>query len=136
MFLVDEGAEADSLGVERQVDDLVVLAKADLRQASDAPGVSGTTGQGIDALLARIEEILGERVARAGTASHERQREAIAQAAASVAKACGELGRAEASVELAAEELRTALRQLDFLVGKVDVEAVLDVIFGTFCLGK
>ena len=60
----------------------------------------------------------------------------IAQAAASVVRACGELGRAEARVELAAEELRTALRQLDFLVGRVDVEAVLDVIFGTFCLGK
>jgi tRNA modification GTPase len=136
VFLVDDGVEAESLGVERQVDDLVVLAKADLRAASDSPGVSGTTGQGIDALLARIQGTLGERVSRAGTVSHERQRAAIAQAAASVAKACGELGRAEARVELAAEELRTALRQLDFLVGKVDVEAVLDVIFATFCLGK
>jgi tRNA modification GTPase len=67
VFLVDDGVEAESLGVERQVDDLVVLAKADLRPASDGPGVSGTTGQGIDALLARIEETLGERVSRAQT---------------------------------------------------------------------
>jgi tRNA modification GTPase len=38
--------------------------------------------------------------------------------------------------ELVAEEIRAGLLSLDFLVGKVDVEAVLDVIFRTFCLGK
>ena len=31
---------------------------------------------------------------------------------------------------------RAALRALDFLVGAVDVEAVLDVVFQSFCLGK
>ena len=43
---------------------------------------------------------------------------------------------AEPRVELVAEELRAALRALDFLVGRVDVEALLDVIFQSFCLGK
>ena len=38
--------------------------------------------------------------------------------------------------EIAAEELRMALKALDFLVGAADVEAVLDVIFGRFCIGK
>ena len=37
---------------------------------------------------------------------------------------------------MVAEEIRGALRALDFLVGRVDVEAVLDVIFQSFCLGK
>ena len=43
---------------------------------------------------------------------------------------------ADAQTELVAEELRAALRAVDFLVGRVDVEAVLDVIFRNFCLGK
>ena len=38
--------------------------------------------------------------------------------------------------ELAAEELRTAIRALDSLVGRVDVENILDEIFASFCLGK
>ena len=38
--------------------------------------------------------------------------------------------------ELAAEEVRSAFRALDTLVGRVDVEALLDEIFLNFCLGK
>ena len=58
------------------------------------------------------------------------------RAAERVAAAGAELERADCRAELVAEELRGALRALDFLVGRVDVEAVLDVIFQSFCLGK
>ena len=45
-------------------------------------------------------------------------------------------GYGEERLELASEELRRALHALDVLVGRVDVEAVLDEIFLRFCLGK
>jgi tRNA modification GTPase len=38
--------------------------------------------------------------------------------------------------DIAAEELRSAIRALDALVGRVDVEMVLDEIFASFCIGK
>jgi tRNA modification GTPase len=38
--------------------------------------------------------------------------------------------------ELAAEELRVAARTLGRLLGRVDVEDLLDVIFRDFCIGK
>ena len=38
--------------------------------------------------------------------------------------------------ELAAEELRTAAHSLGRLLGRVDVEDILDVIFREFCVGK
>ncbi len=38
--------------------------------------------------------------------------------------------------EMAAEEMRTAIRALDSLVGRIDVENLLDEIFASFCLGK
>jgi tRNA modification GTPase len=38
--------------------------------------------------------------------------------------------------ELAAEELRAAGDSLGRLLGRVDVEDVLDVIFREFCVGK
>jgi tRNA modification GTPase len=42
-------------------------------------------------------------------------------------------GRGE---ELVAEELRSASHSLGRLMGRVDVEDVLDVIFREFCVGK
>lgn len=39
-------------------------------------------------------------------------------------------------VELVADDLRAATRQLDQLIGHVDVEDVLDKVFSSFCLGK
>jgi len=38
--------------------------------------------------------------------------------------------------DLAAENLRNAIRTLESLVGRIDVETVLDEIFSSFCLGK
>ena len=39
-------------------------------------------------------------------------------------------------IELAAEDLRLATRHLGALVGKVDVEEILESIFKDFCIGK
>ncbi|MFO1141242.1 MAG: tRNA uridine-5-carboxymethylaminomethyl(34) synthesis GTPase MnmE [Amaricoccus sp.] len=136
VFLVDDPKEAAGLGMAVSPDDLVVVAKADLRDSSETLAVSGVTGYGIDDLLNAIGSALRGRVAAAGTLSHERQRAAAAAAAAAGAAALKELERSAPRVELAAEELRRALRELDFLDGKVDVEAVLDVIFASFCIGK
>jgi tRNA modification GTPase len=38
--------------------------------------------------------------------------------------------------ELAAEELRIAANSLGRLLGRVDIEDILDVIFREFCVGK
>jgi tRNA modification GTPase len=39
-------------------------------------------------------------------------------------------------LDLIAEDLRTSIRAVDSLVGRVDVEQVLDEIFSSFCIGK
>jgi tRNA U34 5-carboxymethylaminomethyl modifying GTPase MnmE/TrmE len=49
------------------------------------------------------------------------------------ARAIGAVNEGE---ELAAEDLRSAAHALGRLLGQVDVEDVLEVIFGTFCIGK
>jgi tRNA modification GTPase len=136
VFLVNDRSEVSSLGIECRPGDITVLAKADLRRPDQGPAVSGVTGAGIDRLLWEIAGVLRERAARATTASHARHRTAIERAVAAVERAGAELEMPEARTELVAEELRAALRALDFLVGRVDVEAVLDVIFQSFCLGK
>ena len=40
------------------------------------------------------------------------------------------------AIELAAEYLRMASRSLESIIGRIDVEQVLDEIFAKFCMGK
>ena len=130
IFLLETDEDISGLGVEREDRDLVVLAKADVR--SDGAGVSGRTGQGLEVLIDSIVTELGQRAASASLIGHERQRDAVQRASNATAHALQVLG----FPELAAEDVRHALRSLDFLVGAADVEAILDVIFGRFCIGK
>ena len=60
-----------------------------------------------------------------------RHREALADCVAGLT-----LAREAPAPELAAEGLRRAAEALGRLTGRVTVEAVLDRIFGDFCLGK
>jgi tRNA modification GTPase len=130
IFLVDSVMEIQSLEVDQEPGDLVVLAKADVRD--DGAGISGRTGQGLDKLINQIVQEFSQRAASASLVGHERQREAVTRARNAGARALSVLD----SPELAAEDIRHALSALDFLIGAVDVEAVLDVIFGRFCIGK
>ncbi|MEH6545838.1 MAG: hypothetical protein V7701_05390 [Sneathiella sp.] len=43
---------------------------------------------------------------------------------------------AAGEAELAAEDVRLAVRALGRITGRVDVEDILDVVFGDFCIGK
>lgn len=116
-------------------DDLIVRAKADLETVSGL-AVSGKTGQGVKELVAIIEERLGARVAAAGIATRERHRVAMQHALVGLEAADDLLRRPDPRYELVASELGSAIRSLDSLVGRIDVESLLDEIFSSFCIGK
>ncbi|WP_299950097.1 tRNA uridine-5-carboxymethylaminomethyl(34) synthesis GTPase MnmE [uncultured Ruegeria sp.] len=132
VFLTDA---PDSLGVSRQVDDIHVYPKSDLRNDTHG-GISGKTGQGIDQLIYHISRVLSERTTSHGIATRERHRIAMDKAAGSLAAAQAVLESGPDMYDIAAEELRTAIRSLESLVGRIDVETLLDEIFASFCLGK
>jgi len=129
IFLVDDADELGGLGVGRSDGDQVVMPKADLRD--DGVGVSGLSGAGVDALLKQVGDTLSARVSREVGATRARHRQAMEKAVEHL-----RLSLTDGPDELVSEELRSALSSLDSLVGRVDVESVLDVIFAEFCLGK
>lgn len=132
VFLVEAGQKPE---MEPRADDIVVWAKADLLgDAGNA--VSGKTGLGVSALVERIGQALSARVANAGIATRARHRQAMERGFMALQAALDILPRGESVAEVAAEELRIAIRALDSLVGRIDVEMVLDEIFASFCLGK
>ncbi|WP_415184862.1 tRNA uridine-5-carboxymethylaminomethyl(34) synthesis GTPase MnmE [Phaeovulum sp.] len=132
VFLLDEG-EVSLLKPER--DDLLVRGKADLSSA-EGLAVSGKTGAGIDTLIEKISGILEGRAAGAGVITRERHRTALTVAMEAMESAQDEVIHGADRTELAAEELRRAVRALAMLVGRVDVEDLLDEIFASFCIGK
>ena len=94
------------------------------------------TGQGVPQLIERIQAILGARSLNAGLATHERHRVALQKSAEGLAAAMLVLDHGPDQYDIASEELRHSIRALEALVGRIDVENLLDVIFSSFCLGK
>ena len=113
-------------------EDIVVHGKADL----SGRGVSGKTGVGVADLLGRITMTLSQRAALAGLATQERHRASLEHAADHLRSARSQIAVGTPMPEIISEELRAAVTELDTLVGKVDVEDLLDSIFRNFCLGK
>lgn len=115
--------------------DINLRAKAD--DAIDlANGISGATGAGVDALLTEIGDRLSQAVQSAGVFDRERHRSDAKRALSALDEAQRLLKAQTDDVEKAAEEIRSSIRALERLVGRIDVEDLLDDIFSSFCIGK
>ncbi len=134
VFAADAPPDAATLAL-RGPDALLVLNKADLPHArlEGALRVSARSGEGLAALRKGLEEAAAARAGLADGAVLTRPRHRAA-----LREAVEELSRLPMAglPELRAEALRRALRALGRLTGRVDVEQVLDVVFGEFCIGK
>jgi tRNA modification GTPase len=123
---------------------LRILNKADLGLApgwtpgSDAVAVSCLDGQGMGELRDAIRHLIlqaGPLQEAHPVAVNVRHRDCFARVAAR-ADAAREALLAGTAPEFVALELREALQALGEVVGAVDAEEVLDVIFSSFCIGK
>ncbi|MHC0614370.1 tRNA uridine-5-carboxymethylaminomethyl(34) synthesis GTPase MnmE [Komagataeibacter oboediens] len=115
-------------------DGVLVCNKTDLSPAPDGViGISVLTGAGMDML----RSVLADR-ARALTAGRASAPFTRARHRAAIEETVHHLGRARmmAWPEMRGEEMRLAMRALGRLTGAVDVEALLDTVFGQFCIGK
>ena len=95
--------------------------------------LSARSGEGLAELLDILER---ETVTRLGTSSAPgitrlRHRLALQHCVQALRRSV-----AAAHAELAAEDLRLAMRELGRITGRVDVEDILDVVFRDFCVGK
>lgn len=131
VFLLDHDDRVPAM--EPLNEDIVVRGKCDLRGGD---GVSGLTGQGVDRLIDDIGAVLASRAQGAATVVRARQRLAISAAVPYVQEAIEETLDGPDRYEYAAESIYRAAGRLDELIGRVDVENVLDVVFSSFCIGK
>jgi len=125
----------EPLPMTPEPEDIVLRGKADVF-IGEGPGVSGKTGEGVSELVQSISTILSQRALGVKTAIRERHRSAIEQGLSRIYDARQSIARGSEFSDIAAEDLRSVVRSLDSLVGRVDVEHLLDEIFASFCLGK
>ena len=128
-----------------QAGDIYVANKRDIGETTRPPniheddffGVSAETGAGMPAFIQALNARVQQNFGLAERPALTRTRHRIALQAASVALSRG-LERAESDMELelVAEDLRLAMREIGRITGAVDVESLLDIVFRDFCIGK
>lgn len=97
--------------------------------------INALTGSGVDALLENLETIIRDRFTGGEPAGLTRARhtDCAHRTLQATRSAQTHLGT---SPELVSEDIRAALRALDELAGRSDIEEVFDRIFSQFCVGK
>jgi tRNA modification GTPase len=97
--------------------------------------ISASRGDGLGELMVALVRFAQDYFGSdsSGLIGRTRQRQLLQQTVTSLQSSIKALGEGE---ELAAEHLRVAAHSLGRLLGRVDVEDILDVIFREFCIGK
>lgn len=97
--------------------------------------ISAARGDGVQTLTAALagfaQIYFGSD--EGGLISRERQRTLLRETVASLQRSMNAAGKGE---ELVAEDMRAAAHSLGRLLGRIDVEDILDKIFREFCIGK
>ena len=125
----------EDVEIDLQEGDILLRSKSDISGESHG-AISGLTGQGVSELVSCISDTLSQRSAGSGVASRERHRVAMRSAVSSISSARDHIASGEEFYDLGADDLRSAVWALDSIVGRIDVENLLDEIFSSFCIGK
>jgi tRNA modification GTPase len=118
---------------------------SDLLQNTDADGapiaVSAETGDGLSALLARVDQLLRESAEGAGPdadvmLTRERHRFGVATAREEISAFLTHWSSGALPAPVAAVHLQSARDALGAVIGVIDTDDVLERVFRDFCIGK
>ena len=95
--------------------------------------ISAKYKQGIDKLKDKITEIIASKFTSNSNllVTRHRYKEALQETLSNL-----ENFNLTKAIELSAEDIRLASRELGKITGQIEVDEILDKIFGTFCIGK
>lgn len=137
IVLVQDGSARAPFDLAEEFRDKEIVRvwnKADLPWPSMRDGIkiSAKTGEGVSDLIAALAEVADARLYRQNIAlSRPRHRAAVFEAVEALTRA-----QTAPEPELFAEDVRLAARAIGRIVGMVDVDEILDVVFRNFCIGK
>ena len=144
LHIADQNAPRPQHFDERSGDsnEIVVLNKSDLPEDRDwenfhAARISCLTGEGLPELQKEILARIAKQNLRpeSTVAINTRHHDCLRRALESCDRAGATLGQ-KLPPEYVAVDLNEALRAVGEVIGAVDVEQILDSVFGQFCIGK
>ena len=104
---------------------------------ADALAVSARSGEGLAALRARLLSLAGWHAHPEGVfIARARHVDALRRTQQHLHRAIAHAERADAALDLLAEELRLAQRELGAVTGEFSADDLLGAIFASFCIGK
>jgi tRNA modification GTPase len=104
---------------------------------ASAVSLSAKTGEGLDALRAKLLAAAGWQSAPEGVyIARERHLQALFRVQTHLGEASAHLATKSQALELLAEELRLAQNALNEITGEFSSDDLLGVIFSSFCIGK
>lgn len=129
----------EAVGGMNMAADILVWSKSDLYNVDPAPrdgavlSVSAKTGQGMDRLLSTLQDraACDLAIGEAAIVSRHRHRESLEAAQALLREWSPAL-----EPEIQAHLIHQANREFSKILGRSDIEDVLDLIFREFCIGK
>lgn len=128
----------NTIVVENKVDLPAFFPHSETLPEARHVAIAAAQGTGIDALREAVLALIDTEAPQGEEdflAIHERHAQALRATRESLCNALRQL-QADAFLELVASDLRLGLSSLGEIVGKVDSEEILDVLFQTFCIGK
>lgn len=125
-------SENNVLYIANKCDKLINEQCSNIKKTSDA-AISAKNNLGIDNLLSKTLCYIKQNfsVENSAVITRQRYREALVEAVENLKQF-----NIDKDIELAAEDIRMAVRAIGKITGKVEVEEILDKIFGDFCIGK
>lgn len=123
---IKEKSNANLLFVANKVDKLSNIKL-------DCLSISAKYSQGIDELLNQISQQISERFTANSNLliSRQRYREALKATVENL-----QSFSLDKEIELSAEDIRLACRELGKITGRIEINEILDKIFSSFCIGK
>ena len=135
IFLINTESDLDEIGVRVGSDDLVFKSKADRGNRTAFNGISGKTGFGVKEAIDLIEAKIPKFNINSGVIITHRQRAKINELLRLLLDLKHDVKHG-LDIEILAEKARYALKLVEEIIGKIDTEEVLGIIFKSFCIGK
>ena len=100
--------------------------------------VSATKGTGVNYLVEHIEKRIGGSRTNAAESllTTIRQKEAMLEVSSCLSRAIDLFINDSQTIELPAQEIKSAITNIDLFTGKTTTNDILDRVFSTFCVGK
>ena len=100
--------------------------------------VSATKGTGVKHLVEHLKKIIGgsRKNAAESLLTTIRQKEAMLEVSSCLSRAIDLFINNNQTIELPAQEIKSAIANIDLFTGKTTTNDILDRVFSTFCVGK